>query len=467
MTNRYTPMACALLCLTLVGCGWVDSTGQQSGRDSGGVTSIEAGGALIADGSVSLNESTTKRFPLLKSVDAPGTWTWRFLPNENTVSQCQADHGLDGLVAETSLANACASASDCELDIQEFTSNTGTVFDVRLPMLTAPVALAYALETTLSSGETYSQRQTICGIAINEAPTVAENHYLVLANQIRTVEANDPFAVLRNDIDDEHVRNQPLFIEEITSAPQHADNLFITADGAFRYTPSADLYIAADEELADSVGIVVSDGVHSVASVIHFRLVASSVRPNTVQQIPATPVILNDDLTGTLYLDASAYVSDADGDPLQFRLEASPLVDAGKIQINDAGEITGNFTQDDFGTEEITVISSDGLHTFRQSFTLQIRDNRPTNTAPEVTDIPNRTVSGSFVYDVSPYFSDADGDALTFTSTNLPPGTSLSAQGLLTGTANAQNDGRWLIRVEASDNRGGTVTDQFRLVVDD
>ncbi len=467
MTNSYTPIACALLCLTLVGCGWVDSTGQQGGRDSGGLTSIEAGGALIADGSVSLNENTTKRFPLLKSVDAPSTWTWRFLPDENDVSLCQTEHGLDGLVAETSLTNACSNPADCELQIQEFTSGTGTVFDVRLPTLSAPVALAYSLETTLSSGETYSQRQTVCGIAINEAPSVVENHYLVLANQIRTVEANDPFAVLKNDNDDEHVRNQPLFIEEITSAPRYADNLFITADGAFRYTPSADLYIAADEQLEDRVDLIVSDGVHSVPSVIHFRLVASSIRPNTVQQIPATPVILDDDLTGSLELDVSGYVSDADGDPLQFRLESSPLVDAGKIQISDAGLITGSFTQEDFGTEEITVISSDGLHTFRQSFTVQIRDNRPTNTPPEVTDIPNRTVSGNFEYDVSPYFSDADGDALTFSSTNLPPGTTLSAAGLLTGTANAQNDGRWLIRVEATDNRGGTVTDQFRLVVND
>ena len=127
------------------------------------------------------------------------------------------------------------------------------------------------------------------------------------------------------------------------------------------------------------------------------------------------------------------------------------------------GTLSGN----DVGSHSFTIFVYDGLHEVNASFQINVLDNNPINNDPEVTDIPNRTVSGSIVYDVAPFFSDPDGDTLSFSSANLPPGLQISDSGVITGTATSANDGRWLIRVTASDNRGGTVSDQFRMTIDD
>ena len=114
----------------------------------------------------------------------------------------------------------------------------------------------------------------------------------------------------------------------------------------------------------------------------------------------------------------------------------------------------------------VTVLVSDGLVQIADRFDIVVRDNQLPNQAPSVSDIRNERVSGLFSYDVSVFFTDPDGDTLSFSSDNLPPNVNLSEEGLITGIANNANDGRWFITVTASDNRGGTVDDSFRLTID-
>ena len=84
----------------------------------------------------------------------------------------------------------------------------------------------------------------------------------------------------------------------------------------------------------------------------------------------------------------------------------------------------------------------DGLHEATATAAIRITatDEVPiaitTNQPPVVTDIANRTVQDDFEYDISGFFTDPDGDVLTFSTPRLPPGVSLSADGILTGRSN-------------------------------
>ena len=60
--------------------------------------------------------------------------------------------------------------------------------------------------------------------------------------------------------------------------------------------------------------------------------------------------------------------------------------------------------------------------------------------------------------------SDPEGDAITLTAIGLPPGVSMTADGLLTGTPGAA--GTFTVSVRATDSRGAVVTDSFSWRVD-
>ena len=92
--------------------------------------------------------------------------------------------------------------------------------------------------------------------------------------------------------------------------------------------------------------------------------------------------------------------------------------------------------------------------------------NPLTNSAPVADDIDNAEFDDDFTYDVSVFFEDPDDDDLIFSATNLPPRVTISMTGVITGVVSAANDGNHIITVTASDGRGGMVSDNFRLIID-
>ena len=92
------------------------------------------------------------------------------------------------------------------------------------------------------------------------------------------------------------------------------------------------------------------------------------------------------------------------------------------------------------------------------------------NTAPVVTTMPARsTQEGSNVnLSLSGYFTDADGDALTYTATGLPPGLSLTSTGTITGRipfSSSSSNQNYSISITARDSKGATVTGNFTYTV--
>ena len=126
------------------------------------------------------------------------------------------------------------------------------------------------------------------------------------------------------------------------------------------------------------------------------------------------------------------------------------------------GRITGtatNLTQASFNAR---IIAKDpqgaqGIGTFVFNIT---------NTPPTSTTIPAQTAqrNRTWSFSLSPFFSDVNGNALTFIGSGLPAGLTLSSSGAITGSPTAPV-GNYTVTVTANDGRSGTVTTSFTLAV--
>ncbi len=84
--------------------------------------------------------------------------------------------------------------------------------------------------------------------------------------------------------------------------------------------------------------------------------------------------------------------------------------------------------------------------------------NAPANTAPTVA-VPDRSDYKKVAVNVQVTGTDTNGDALTYTATGLPAGTSMSAAGLITGTPTVT--GTYTVTVTVKDPSNATGTDTF------
>ncbi|MDE2783318.1 MAG: hypothetical protein OXK77_10210 [Gemmatimonadota bacterium] len=174
--------------------------------------------------------------------------------------------------------------------------------------------------------------------------------------------------------------------------------------------------------------------------------------PTSQTSIPAQTVHAGETIT----LDLSSYFSDPDGDALTYSATSS---NAGVVSASVSGStlaIAGLAK----GTAQVTVTATDpvGL-TATQTFEAAV-PNRP----PEPqTSIPAQTVHAgeTITLDLSSYFSDPDGDALTYSATSSNAGvvsasvsgSTLAIAGLAKGTAQ--------VTVTATDPAGLTAKQAF------
>ncbi len=197
-----------------------------------------------------------------------------------------------------------------------------------------------------------------------------------------------------------------------------------------------------------------------------------SVSTTFVYSIQNIPPIAVDD-TATTPEDTPVTVavlandSDPDGDPLTITSASSQ---DGTVVVNADGTLTFTPAENFNGEALVTYTVSDGQGgVATASLTVDVvavNDAPESLPIPDVTNEDNQSVS----VDTSSFFSDLDGDTLTFDVTGLPAGLSIdTATGIISGTidrdASQPNGGVYSVTVTGADPDGLTTSQTFTWTV--
>jgi len=207
-----------------------------------------------------------------------------------------------------------------------------------------------------------------------------------------------------------------------------------------------------------NIVIAVSDGQETVA------LPAFSIRVeavNTAPVISGTPS--GSVVAGNGYLFQPS-ASDADGDALSFSVTNLP---AWASFSAGTGRLSGTPSNTDAGTySNIVIAVSDGQETVAlPAFGIRVE---AVNTAPVISGTPSGSVEAGNGYQFQPSASDADGDALSFSVTNLPGWASFGAgTGRLSGTPSESDVGTYSnIVIAVSDGQETVALPAFSITVE-
>ncbi|WP_128636333.1 beta strand repeat-containing protein [Bradyrhizobium lupini] len=246
----------------------------------------------------------------------------------------------------------------------------------------------------------------------------------------------------------------------------------INANGTYTYTPTANF------NGTDTFRYRVNDGTATVEYTVTV----------TVNAVNDAPIAVNDSAQTTANSNVSTNVitndSDVDGDTLTVS-QVNGV--AGNVGVAVAGSNGGAFTIGANGaaifnpgnafadlaagqtrTTSVTYQVADGNGgTATATFTITVTG---VNDAPISTPIANQSSSDAqnVSLNVAGNFSDPDaGDSLTFTATGLPPGLSISAAGIITGTIDrsASVSGPYFVTVTATDLAGAQASRSFTWAV--
>lgn len=192
------------------------------------------------------------------------------------------------------------------------------------------------------------------------------------------------------------------------------------------------------------VQVTVSDGTDSVVALFHW----------TVTNTNAPPAITSHGNQANAEGDSVSVAiaaSDLDGQTLTYSAAGLP---AGLAIDAATGVITGSLAYDTAATYTVTVSVTDGQVSRSVTFTWTVTNvNRP---PVVVSPGPQSSAEGTTVL-LAISASDPDGQALTYSSTGLPPGLSINpATGVIAGTIAYTAAGPYTVTVTASD---GSVSD--------
>ena len=200
---------------------------------------------------------------------------------------------------------------------------------------------------------------------------------------------------------------------------------------------------------AQSVSVTVGDGV------------AENRSPVAVGTIPAHDV----DVGGAISIRLGAYFSDPDGDALTYGAESSNA-DAASTSVEGA-TVTISGVADGKAVVTVTASDPDG-ESAAQTVSVTIGDGDSSNTPPVAQgSIPDHSVGvgGTVTVDVTGYFSDADGDELSYMASSSNADVATASMVGTTVTIEGVAAGQAVINVIASDGES-TVAQGFNVTVE-
>ena len=246
----------------------------------------------------------------------------------------------------------------------------------------------------------------------------------------------------------------------------------------FEWTPSSTLFIngfqsgllrfgEADTCLTAAQLTQIDAGVEVFLDENGF-LVSEAGNPNNAPTVAnALANVTMDEGFGTDMIDVSAVFADADGDALTYSAASS---DEGVATVSISGNML-SVTEAGIGTTTITITANDGnggTVTNAFDYTINMVDNP--NNAPTVVnalaDVTMEEGFGTDMIDISGVFTDADGDALTYTATSSDEAVVTVSVTANTATITEAGIGTSTITITADDGNGGMVSNSFDYTVD-
>jgi len=228
-----------------------------------------------------------------------------------------------------------------------------------------------------------------------------------------------------------------------------------------------------------SVGGPTGNGVYTVTISVNDGHGGTASQSFSFSVSNPPPVAVNDAVTATEdtpltfnVLDGSASGgvpdSDPDGDPLTVTAAGAAN---GTVTLGSGGQITYQPSANFNGTDTITYTISDGNGgTATATVTVTVL---AVNDAPVGQPIADRTRNDGDTdsLNISSFFSDADGDPLTYAASGLPAGLTIDpTTGLVSGRIAPEASGPtgeavYTVTVTASDGKGGTTSVTFHYTI--
>ncbi len=187
-----------------------------------------------------------------------------------------------------------------------------------------------------------------------------------------------------------------------------------------------------------------------------FTVTVPNQAPVTVDDVPPQTIFVGD----TASVDVAAYFSDPDGDALTYLVESS---DATVVSASVSGSVVSlSAITQGMSTVTVTARDADGLSA-QQSIAVTVPNRAPTtlDTIPSQTLLTGQTME----LDMLSYFTDPDGDALTFAAASANTGVVSVETGGSTVTIAGVAPGTTRVTVTATDPAGISIQQVFAVTV--
>jgi hypothetical protein len=376
-------------------------------------------------------------------------------PNANNDAATVDEDSVDNVIDVT--AND-SDPDDDTLTVTEATATNGEVTPSGGTVLYTPDADFFGSDTinyTISDGNGGTDSATVA-VTVGEVsdPPVANNDGPVPVDEGGTIDGT--FNVLDNDTNPDPTTMTAILV----TPPANASAFELNSDGTFLYT-----HDGSDLSATDSFVYQANNGEPSANATVTISI-------NPINDAPvitgvATPLSTPEDASLTISI-TDLVISDPDN---AFPTDFTLVLQDGLDYTRAGNTITPN---PNFNGQLSVPATVSDLEPLESPIFLIPVDVSAENDPPVLQlEIGSRTAEENslFELDASENFSDADGDALTFSATGLPASNSIiidPVTGVISGmptVQDARDDEPYIVTVTATDPSGAFVSDTFDLTV--